>query len=166
MAELGLNNSLIIAEDMLLILTMVSSSVRSWTLAPQQWCTRHNWAWAAFKDTGATGYELSIRVDDMDAIDMSALKLHLSRSELLPRMGWICPCTCIPGGHAFEYITIDLLGQRASMLFHRWTSCVCCLYKAPPQISYLCHRLPRDEGTLEEFQAAEGVQTMRVRNIR
>ncbi len=25
----------------------------------------------------------------MDAIDMSALKLHLSRSELLPRMGWI-----------------------------------------------------------------------------
>ena len=36
--------------------------------------SRHNWAWSMFKAIRATGYELSIRVDDMDTIDITGFE--------------------------------------------------------------------------------------------
>ena len=36
--------------------------------------SRRNWAWSMFRAIRGTGYELGIRVDDMDVIDVTALK--------------------------------------------------------------------------------------------
>ena len=41
--------------------------------------SRHNWAWSMFKAIRATGYELGIRIDDMDTIDIVAFKQHLAQ---------------------------------------------------------------------------------------
>ena len=44
----------------------------------------HNWAWSMFRAIRATGYELGIRVDDMDVIDTSALKQHITQQRNSP----------------------------------------------------------------------------------
>ena len=57
--------------------------------------SRHNWAWSMFKAIRATGYELSIRVDDMDTIDITALRQHVSQQRDKSWKGLdICPRTC------------------------------------------------------------------------
>ena len=43
----------------------------------------HDWAWSTFRAIRATQYELGIRVDDMDTIDITALRQHITQHALL-----------------------------------------------------------------------------------
>ena len=111
--------------------------------------SRHNWAWSMFKAIRATGYELSIRVDDMDTIDITALRQHVAQQRDTIWDGLdICPRTCPreksrcctyarwfarpPEKHARSLLDIPVSA-----------SCM----KGLLRFRMGCHRLPRDEGS-------------------
>ncbi len=83
--------------------------------------SRHNWAWALFIDNRAAVYDISIRIDSMDATDMSAIKLHLTqKGDSVWDGSDVCHRTCRSRGQAFVYITGGLQGHRASTF---WAHC-------------------------------------------
>ena len=102
-----------------------------------------------FKAIRATGYELSIRVDAMDAIDITALRQHVAQQRDAIWDGLdICPRTCPrensrcctyarwfarpPEKHARSLLDIPISA-----------SCM----KGLLRFRMGCHRLPRDEGS-------------------
>ncbi len=111
--------------------------------------SKRNWAWSMFKAVHATGYELSIRCDDMDVIDIPALRQHImqQRDSVWEDLD-ICPRTCPskrsrcctyarwfarpPHRHARSLLDIPV--SAASM-------------KRLLRFRMGCHRLPRDEGS-------------------
>ena len=57
--------------------------------------SQHNWAWSMFKAICAIGYDLSIRVDDMDVIDITAFRQHITQQRVSIWDGLdVCPRTC------------------------------------------------------------------------
>ena len=43
--------------------------------------SRRNWAWSMFKVIRAAGYELAIRINAMDSIEIPALRQHLALQQ-------------------------------------------------------------------------------------
>ena len=109
---------------------------------------RHNWAWSMFKAIRATGYELSIRVDDMDIIDIPALRQHMAQQQDSVWDGLdVCPRTCPT--HKSRCCTYARWfarpqGKHARVLFDIPASAAC--MKCLLRFCMGCHRLPRDEG--------------------
>ena len=111
--------------------------------------SKRNWAWSMFKAVHATGYELSIRCDDMDAIDIPALQQHImqQRDSVWEDLD-ICPRTCpskrsrcctyarwfARPPHRHARFLLDIPVSAASM-------------KRLLRFRMGCHRLPRDEGS-------------------
>ena len=111
--------------------------------------SRHNWAWSIFRAIRATGYELGIRVDDMDVIDISALKQHITqqRDSVWDDLD-ICPRTC-PSKKArcctyFRWFARPP-DRHARSLLDIPVSAAC--MKGLLRFRMGCHRLPRDEGS-------------------
>jgi hypothetical protein len=110
--------------------------------------SQHNWAWSMFKAIRATGYELSIRVDDMDVINVSALRQHIAqrRDSIWDGLD-VCPRTC--PSHKSRYCTYARWFARPHDAHTRTlldvpVSAAC--MKGLLRFRMGCHRLPRDEG--------------------
>ena len=110
--------------------------------------SRHNWAWSMFKAIRATGYELSIRVDDMDITDIPALRQHMAQQQDSVWDGLdVCPRTCPT--HKSRCCTYARWfarpqGKHARVLLDIPVSAPC--MKGLLRFRMGCHRLPRDEG--------------------
>ena len=111
--------------------------------------SRRNWAWSMFKAIRATGYELSIRVDAMDIIDITALKQHIvrQRDSIWDDLD-ICPRTCPSKlSRCCTYVRwfARPAGVHARSLLDIPVSAAC--VKGLLRFCMGCHRLPRDEGS-------------------
>ena len=110
--------------------------------------SRHNWAWSMFRAIRATGYELCIRADDMDMIDVGALKQHLARQQSAAWDGLdVSPRTCpSPKSRHCTYLRwfARPSGKSARTLLDIPVSATC--MKGLLRFRMGVHRLPRDEG--------------------
>ena len=111
--------------------------------------SRRNWAWSMFKAIRATGYELSIRADAMDIIDITALKQHIVKQR---DFIWddldICPRTCpskLSRCCTYARWFARPVGVHARSLLDVPVSAAC--VKGLLRFRMGCHRLPRDEGS-------------------
>ena len=107
-----------------------------------------NWAHSMFKAIRGIGYQLNIRCDDLDHIDMSALSLMLTQRRDAVWDGLdICPRTC-PSFNAklCTYATwfARPVEQHARSLLDLPVSRRC--MQRFPRFRMGCHRLPRDTG--------------------
>ena len=111
--------------------------------------SQFNWAWSMFKSVRATGYALSIRADDMDIIDVTALRRHLTQQRDSVWDGLdICPRTC--PSHKSRCCTYvgwfaRPVHRHARSLLDIPVSASC--MKGLLRFRMGCHRLPRDEGS-------------------
>ena len=111
--------------------------------------SQRNWAWSMFKAVRATGYELGIRADDMDVIDVPALQQHIIQQQ---ESSWrdldICPRTC-PSTRSRSCTYARWFArpprQHARSLLNIPVSASC--MKQFLRFRMGCHRLPRDEGS-------------------
>ena len=107
-----------------------------------------NWAWCMFKAVRATGYELGIRIDDLDIIHISALKQHLTQRQDAIWDGLdVCPRTC-PSQKArcctcFRWFARPP-DKHARSLLNIPVSAAC--MKGLLRFRMGCHRLPRNAG--------------------
>ena len=111
--------------------------------------SRRNWAWSMFKAIRATGYELSIRVDAMDVIDITALRQHIlqQRDSIWDDLD-ICPRTC-PSKLSRCCTYVRWFARPPSVharsLLDVPVSAAC--MKGLLRFRMGCHRLPRDAGS-------------------
>ena len=110
---------------------------------------RKNWAGSMYRAVIDTGYQLAIRLDDMDAIDITALRHFITQRRDAVWEGLdVCPRTCPSAGarlctyaawfarppHKHARSLLDLpLGSMSMQTFLRFRMGV--------------HRLPKDEGS-------------------
>ena len=110
--------------------------------------SRRNWAWSMFKAIRATGYELSIRADAMDIIDITALKQHIVRQRDSIWDGLdICPRTCpskLSRCCTYARWFARPVGMHARSLLDIPVSAAC--MKGLLRFRMGCHRLPRGGG--------------------
>ena len=114
--------------------------------------SRRNWAWSIFRAIRGTGYELGIRVDDMDVIDITALTQHIAQLVEQRDSIWdglaVCPRTC-PSQKARCCTYLRWFARppdkHARSLSNILASAAC--MKGLLRFRMACHRLPRDEGS-------------------
>jgi len=124
--------------------TRASCAGSAWVLI-----SRRNWASSMFKSVRGTGYELSIRADDMDIIDVTALRQHLTQQQDSVWDGLdICPRTC-PSRKCrcctYARWFVRPAQRHARSLLDIPVSAAC--MKGLLRFRMGCHRLPRDEGS-------------------
>ena len=108
-----------------------------------------NWAWSMCRAIRGTGYELGIRVDDMDVIDITALKQHITQQQasIWDGLG-VCPRTCPSQKvRCCTYLRwfARPLDEHARSLLNILVSAAC--MKGLLKFRMGCHRLPKDEGS-------------------
>ena len=108
-----------------------------------------NWAWYMFKSIRDLGYDMTIRIDSMDTLDLSrVLQLLHRRSEVVWHALDYCPRTC-PSAKArlctYQAWFARLPGKSAAAILSLPLS-VRCLQRFL-RFRMGCHGLPRDTGS-------------------
>ena len=126
--------------------------------------SRRNWAWSMFKAIRATGYELSIRVDAMDMIDITALRHHIVQQRDSVWGGLdICPRTCpstLSRCCTYARWFARPSNVRACSLLDIPVSAAC--MRSLLRFRMGCHHLPRDEGSWARPQVPRLERTCRL----
>ena len=112
-------------------------------------CSRHNWAWSMFRAIRATEYELGIRVDDMDIVDITTSRQHITQQQDSVWDGLdVCPRTC-PSQKArcctYARWFVRPPDKHARALLDIPVSAPC--MQGLLRFRMGCHRVPRDEGS-------------------
>ena len=117
--------------------------------------SKRNWAWSMFKAVHATGYELGICCDDVDIIDIPALRAVKYGSTLYKSVipsgktstfaQGLAPVIGLDAAHRLDGLPGLHISTHARSLSDIPVSATC--MKRLLRFRMGCHRLPRDEGS-------------------